>query len=304
LDTSISKEVRALWINTQIKREPKSSIFYDQNMKIAIQGIQGCFHQIAANKFFNQTVDVLCCDSFPKLVREVEEAKNCDFGIMAIENSIAGSILQNYKLLQQSNLKIIGEISLSIVQNLIAFPGTQVHAIEEVHSHPMALYQCSDFLDTLENVKLIETDDTAASVKRIKENKWVNKAAISSDLSASIYEMEVVAASIESNKQNYTRFLILGKNEIEDVRNTNKASIYFSLSDTPGSLAKVLDIIAKNGINVTKLQSYPIVGSNWQYYFHSDLEYTAYSSFNTTILQLQNHTSELKILGNYKKGLQ
>lgn len=272
-------------------------------MKIAIQGIHGCFHQIAANKYFNKKVEVLCCDSFPLLVKEVELNRNCDLGIMAIENSIAGSILQNYKLLQQSDLKIVGEVYLPIIQNLIAFPGTKIQDIEEIHSHPMAIYQCYDYLNSLKNVKLIETDDTAASVKRIKENDWQNKAAISSDLSASIYGMEVIASSIETNKQNYTRFLILSKTGVENVKDTNKASVYFSLNNSVGGLAKVLDIIAKNNINLTKLQSFPIVGSSWQYYFHSDLEYDAYRNFNNAILQLSNHTSQVKILGNYKKGI-
>ncbi|MCB0410330.1 MAG: prephenate dehydratase [Flavobacteriales bacterium] len=272
-------------------------------MKIAIQGIKGCFHQIAANKHFNKEMDVLCCSSFPELVTEVAKGSNCDMGIMAIENSIAGSILQNYKLLQQSGLKVVGEVYLPITQNLIAFPGTSIDEIEEIHSHPMAIYQCGDFLSALKNIKVIETDDTAASVKRIKKNNWKTKAAISSDLSASIYGMEILAPSIETNKENYTRFLILSKNEVDKVKNSNKASVYFSVHNRKGSLAKVLELIAKNNINLTKLQSFPIVGKSWQYYFHSDLEYDAYSNFNNLMLQLSNHTTELKILGNYKKGI-
>lgn len=282
-----------------------SSFFYFKKfklMKIAIQGIAGCFHQIAANKYFNQEVNVLCCTDFQTLVTEVSSQKECDLGIMAIENSIAGSILQNYKLLQHSDLKIIGEVYLPIIQNLIVFPDTKIEDIEEVHSHPMAIYQCANFLSTLKNVKVIETDDTAASVKRIKDNNWKNKAAISSELSATIYNMEVLASSIETNKANYTRFLILSKNEVEDVKKSNKASLYFSVKNTKGSLAKVLELVAKNNINLTKLQSFPIVGSSWQYYFHSDLEYSAYSNFNNLILQLKNHTTTIKILGNYKKG--
>lgn len=272
-------------------------------MKVAIQGIQGCFHQIAANKYFKKDVDVLCCDSFPLLVKEVKQGENCDYGIMAIENSIAGSILQNYKLLQQSNLKIVGEVYLPIVQNLIAFPGTKIEDIEEVHSHPMAIYQCYDYLNTLKDVKLIETDDTAASVKRVKENNWRNKAAISSELSSIIYGMEILEASIETNKQNYTRFLILSKTEVAKTKDTDKASIYFSLDNIKGSLAKVLELIAKNDINLTKLQSFPIVGASWQYYFHADLEYSAHNNFNNAILHIKNNTSELKILGNYKKAI-
>ena len=285
---------------------PKAPFFLKKNlklMKIAIQGIEGCFHQIAANKFFNREVEVLCCVNFHELVNKVTNQQECDLGIMAIENSIAGSILQNYRLLQQSDLKIIGEVYLPIVQNLIVMPGTKIEDIEEIHSHPMAIYQCSEFLSKLKNVKVIETDDTAASVKRIKENNWGKKAAISSELSASIYGMEILTSSIETNKANYTRFLILSKNEIEKMKGTNKASLYFSVENTKGSLAKVLELITKNDINPTKLQSFPIVGSSWQYYFHSDLEYSAYSNFNNLILQLNNHTTKVKILGNYKKGI-
>lgn len=272
-------------------------------MKIAIQGIEGCFHQIAANKYFQKEVGLLCCSSFSELVHEVSNGTKCDLGIMAIENSIAGSILQNYRLLQQSNLKIVGEVYLPIVQNLIAFPGVDLRDIEEIHSHSMAIYQCSDFLSTLNKVKVIETEDTAASVKRIKENNWKTKAAISSDLSASIYGMEVMIPSIETNKENYTRFLMLSKHGVEKIKNTNKASVYFSVNHVKGSLAKVLELIANNDINLTKLQSFPIVGSSWQYYFHSDLEYDAYSNFNNLMLQLSHHTTKIKILGNYKKGI-
>ena len=178
-------------------------------MKVAIQGVEGCFHQIAANNYFNKTVDVLCCESFPKLVTEVQANTNCTVGIMAIENSIAGSIMQNYNLLQQAGLYITGETYSPIVQNLIALTGTKLQDITEVYSHPMAIYQCYDFLNSLPNVKLVEKDDTAGSVKEIKEKNLQGKAAIASSLAAEIYGMEILAPSIETNKKNYTRFLII-----------------------------------------------------------------------------------------------
>lgn len=272
-------------------------------MKIAIQGIEGCFHQIAANKYFDSNVEVLCCDNFPRLINEVVSGENCDLGIMAIENSIAGSILQNYKLLQQSGLKIIGEAYLPIVQNLIAFPGTKIEEILEIFSHPMAIYQCGDYLDTLSNIKVIEKEDTAGSVKEIKSNNWVNKAAIASGLSANLYGMEVITPSIETNKKNYTRFLIIGKNESKELAKTNKATLYFSAAHSKGSLAEILTDIANHDINLSKLQSYPILGKTWQYYFYVDLEYDSYKSYQKMIKSITEKTTELKVLGNYNKGI-
>ncbi len=272
-------------------------------MKIAIQGIEGCFHQIAANNYFNDNVDVLPCLSFEEVVDNVENEDSCDLGIMAIENSIAGSLLQNYKLLQKNGLKIIGETYLRIEQNLIVPEGLALNEIEEVHSHPMAIYQCEDFLSQLPKAKLIEMEDTALSVKNLQTKSNLKKAAIGSSLSAEIYGMEIAKKSIETNKKNYTRFLIISKEEVQDLNKTNKASIYLELDHQKGSLAKVLEVISKNDINLSKVQSYPIVGSNWQYYFHLDLEYDVYRDFKTMLLQIEHHTTNIKVLGNYKKGI-
>jgi prephenate dehydratase len=272
-------------------------------MKIAIQGIEGCFHQIAANNYFDHKIDVLPCLSFDELVENVRNENSCDLGIMAIENSIAGSLLQNYKLLQKNGLKIIGETYLRIEQNLIVPEGLALDEIEEVHSHPMAIYQCEDFLISLPNAKLIEMEDTALSVKNLETKSTLKKAAIGSSLSAEMYGMDIAKKSIETNKKNYTRFLIISKKEPENLNETNKASIYLEIADQQGSLAKVLGIIAKNKINLSKVQSYPIVGSDWKYYFHLDLEYDVYRDFKTMLLQIEHHTTSIRILGNYKKGI-
>lgn len=272
-------------------------------MIVAIQGVEGCFHQIAANEYFKKPVDVLCCESFPKLVTEVQANKNCKLGIMAIENSTVGSLLQNYNLLQQAGLKIIGETYAPIVQNLIALPGTKISEITEVYSHPMAIYQCYDFLNSLSNVKLVEKDDTAGSVKEIKENNLQGKAAIASSLSADIYGMEILVPSIETNKKNYTRFLIISPEANSDLINTNKASLYFSVPHTTGSLSRVLAVIAYNNINLVKIQSYPIVGEDWQYYFYVDLEYDNIAVYEKMMKEISILTCELKVLGNYKKGI-
>ena len=269
-------------------------------MKIAIQGIEGCFHQIAANKYFGHQVDVLPCLSFDDLIKTIKQDSSCDLGIMAIENTIAGSLLQNYKLLQENQLKIVGETYLRIEQNLIAPKGSKKEDIKEVHSHPMAIYQCKLFLDDMTDVKLMEMEDTALSVKNLNGNK--NVAAIGSSLSATIYDKEIIVPSIETNKDNYTRFLIIGNDEVEDVEATNKASIYLVADHEKGTLAKVLEVIARCNINLSKIQSYPIVGAVWQYYFHLDLEYESYRDFKNMLLKITHHTSAIKILGNYKKG--
>jgi len=271
-------------------------------MKVAIQGIPGCFHQIAAINYFGKDVDVLPCLTFDELVNQVNNEATCDYGIMAIENSIAGSLLQNYKLLQKNKLKIIGETYLRIEQNLILPKGIELSEIKEIHSHPMAIYQCDSFLKTLPDVKLIEMEDTALAVKNLMTKSAVAKAAIGSLLAAELYNANVIENSIETNKNNYTRFLVISKKDTDSLKETNKSSVYLVLDHHKGSLAKVLDVIAKNSINLSKIQSFPIENSNWQYYFHLDVEYDAYRDFENMVLQLKHHTQDIKVLGNYKNG--
>ncbi len=271
-------------------------------MKIAIQGVEGCFHQIAANNYFNDNIEVQPCLTFEELIDSVKTNDGSDLGIMAIENTIAGSILQNYRLLQKNNLKIIGEYYLKIEQNLIVPKGLKLNEIEEIHSHPMAIYQCDDFLNSLTTTKIIEMEDTALSVKNLNNDPNVKKAAIGSSLSAEIYGMEILEKSIQTNKKNYTRFLVIANEYVTDLKKTDKASIYIELHHEKGSLSKVLQTISHNNINLTKIQSYPIIGSDWMYYFHIDLEYDTYRDFDNMILQIEHHTTSVKILGNYKKG--
>jgi len=273
------------------------------SMRIAIQGIKGCFHQIAANNYFGSSVDVKECLTFHDLVSSVKNKDSCNLGIMAIENSIAGSLLQNYRLLQKNNLNIIGETYLRIQQNLIAPKGIKLAEIKEIHSHPMAIYQCETYLNSISNVKVVETEDTALSVKNLQNISNLKRAAIGSSLSAEIYKMNILEKSIETNKKNYTRFLIISNDASSNLEESNKASIYLELDNKKGSLANVLQIISANNINLSKLQSYPIIGSNWQYYFHLDLEYEEFSDFNNSIKQINPYISGIKILGNYIKGI-
>jgi len=269
--------------------------------KIAIQGFEGSFHQVAAQQFFKD-VEVICCATFREVVKVAVDKKQSDGGIMAIENSIAGSILPNYNLLQKTNLKIIGEIYLQIKQNLLVNPGIKLEDIREVHSHPMALLQCIDFLEKY-NWKLIETDDTALSAKHIHQHRSKHIAAIASRLAADLYELDVLAPNIHTLKNNYTRFLVLQHaDKAKEVDDANKASLIFNTDHSKGSLAKVLTKIAEGDINLSKLQSMPIPGSDWKYSFHADLEFDTIDQFNKVIKSITSLTNDLKIYGIYRNG--
>lgn len=273
------------------------------NQMIAIQGFEGSFHQAAARYFFGKDIETVCCGSFRELVKKAADRKQTDAAVMAIENSIAGSILPNYSLLQNSNLRITGEIYLQIRQQLLVNPGIGLEDIREVHSHPMAIQQCLDFLDKY-NWKLVETEDTGLSAKLIHQRKSKHIAAIASKLAAELFQLDVLAPNIHTQKNNYTRFLILEREaEASEVENANKASVYFSTDHSKGSLARVLTKIADAGINLSKLQSFPIPGSNWLYSFHADMEFDTAQQFHQVVKAMVPHTNHFKVYGVYKKGL-
>jgi prephenate dehydratase len=270
---------------------------------VAIQGYEGSFHQVAAQLFFGKNVEVVPCDTFRDVVKIAENKKESDGGVMAIENSIAGSILANYNLLQKSNLKIIGEIYLQIRQNLLVNPGVKLEDIREVHSHTMALQQCYDFLDK-HKWKLVETDDTALSAKLIHQHKSKHVAAIASKLAAELYDLDMIAPNIHTLKNNYTRFLILKPSvAVMNIENANKASINFHTDHSRGSLARVLTTIADGGINLSKLQSFPIPGSDFKYSFHADMEFDSKAQFEKVVEEIKPLTASLDIFGVYKKGV-
>lgn len=269
----------------------------------AIQGYEGSFHQEATRQFFGKDAIVIPCASFRDVVKIASNKKESEGGVMAIENSIAGSILPNYNLLQQSNLRIIGEVYLHIRQNLIVNPGVKLEDIREVHSHTMALQQCHDFLDK-HKWKVVETEDTALSAKHIHQHKSKHIAAIASRLAAELFDLEIVAPNIHTLKNNYTRFLILDREEKETkVENADKASLNFHTDHSKGSLAKVLTRIAEGGINLSKLQSFPIPGSDFKYSFHADMEFDSADQFEEVIKSIRPLTAELKIYGVYKRGI-
>jgi prephenate dehydratase len=272
-------------------------------LRVSIQGYEGSFHQQAAQLFFGKDVHVIPCDTFREVIKIAANKKESDGGVMAIENSIAGSILANYNLLQKSNLKIVGEIYLQIRQNLLVNPGVALDDIREVQSHTMALQQCYEFLDKYK-WKLVETDDTALSAKHIHQHKSKHIAAIASKLAAELYDLDVIAPNIHTLKNNYTRFLVLQREEAGiAVENADKASLNFHTDHSRGSLAKVLTTIADGGINLSKLQSFPIPGSDFKYSFHADMEFDSAEQFNKVIEMIKPLTAALKIYGVYKRGL-
>jgi prephenate dehydratase len=269
----------------------------------AIQGYEGSFHQVAAQQFFGKNVQVLPCATFRDVIKVASNKKESDGGVMAIENSIAGSILANYNLLQKSSLKIIGEIYLQIKQNLLVNPGVKLEDIREVHSHTMALQQCYDFLDK-HKWKLVETEDTALSAKHVHQHKNKHIAAIASKLAAELFQLEVLAPGIQTMKNNYTRFLMLQRQDVaQPILDANKASVNFHTDHSRGSLAKVLTKIAEGGINLSKLQSFPIPGSDFKYSFHADMEFDSINQFENVIDQMRPLTEEVRIYGVYKRGL-
>ncbi len=268
----------------------------------AIQGYEGSFHQMAAQQFFGKDVQVIPCATFREVVKSAASKKESDGGVMAIENSIAGSILPNYNLLQRSNLIIVGEIYLQIRQNLLVNPGVELDDIREVHSHPMAIQQCFEFLDKY-NWKLVETEDTALSAKQIHQHKSKHIAAIAAKLAAELFNLDVIVPNIHTLKNNYTRFLMLKREDAaQKINGADKASVSFHTDHSRGSLAKVLTKIAEGGINLSKLQSFPIPDTDFKYSFHADMEFHSISQFEQVLEEIKPITEHLKIYGVYKRG--
>jgi prephenate dehydratase len=276
----------------------------ENNKKVAIQGFKASFHEIAAYKYFGADIEIIMCETFRGLFNEIEEMR-ANYGIVAIENTVAGTILPNYALLRNADVKVIGEVYLQIQQNLLTLPGQKIEDITEVHSHPMAIQQCQDFFEDYHHIKLIESADTALSAAEISEKKLKGVGAIASEAAAKAYGLEIMQAGIETSKKNFTRFLVLHAEYDDPVNPTSpdKASLCFHLAHRTGSLAEVLMSLSDNKINLTKIQSLPLVGREWEYFFHLDLEFDDYAAFINAIDDIKLDVHELKILGEYKKGL-
>lgn len=270
-------------------------------MKVAIQGETGCFHEVAARQYFSyDSIEIVPCSTFDLTLQTILTGE-ADYAVMAIENARSGSILQNYTLIRESGMKMLGEHNLRIVQNLMALPGQTISDIREVRSHPIALAQCMDFLKHYPSWMLIESDDTAGSAKQVSEKKLNGVAAIASSEAARIYSLNILAPGIETYKQNYTRFLVVGHEEMGNKKG-NKVSICFSTGHQPGSLAKVLVKLAEMEINLSKIQSVPRLNGDWQYMFYCDLELPRDTNSDVIQRVLRDHTSDLEILGVYYKG--
>ena len=269
--------------------------------RIAIQGIAGSFHEDAALNYFDEEVEVVECKSFTSVCQLVDSDK-VDYAVMAIENSIAGSLLKNYQLIRDYHLRIIGEIYIHIQMNLMVSPGVKRQDITDIYSHPVALQQCVEYIEKyFPEARLHEGMDTAASAKKVAEEKLKNGAAIANLRSADMYHLEVLESGIETNKKNYTRFVILSKHGNPTV-GTNKASICFEVGHYHGALAKVLNIFAENEINLNKIKSVPILGKPNEYTIHVDLEWEKPDNYDRAIHQVLKSASSLSILGEYIRG--
>lgn len=267
--------------------------------RVAIQGIATSFHEVAANTYFGDVEPVECL-SFYDLCETLKHGKS-DYAVMAIENSIAGSILPNYFLLQDYHFSIVGEVYLPIHMHLLALPGVTVKDIRSIESHPMAIRQCSEYLHRLNGIEIRESDDTALSAKRIVDNKLTNTAAIANEYAARKFGLQILEKGIETHKKNFTRFLILSKKATLAAEN-NKASLCFEVANEVGSLADALMTFKENGINLTKIQSIPIIGKPSEYSIHIDVEWKKRKQYDNAIHRVLRQVRNLNVLGEYRKA--
>ncbi len=271
--------------------------------RIAIQGIRGSFHDIAAHQYFEgEDIEIVCCNTFEAIFAAMKEDDTV-LGMMAIENTIAGSLLHNYELLRDSGMTIIGEHKLHISHSAMCLPEDNWDTITEINSHPVALMQCRKFLAQHNQLKVVEAEDTAGAAADIAEKKLRGHAAIAHEGAADIYGMKLLKTNIEDNKHNFTRFLALcdpwNADRYRDLHATNKSSIVFATSHDVGSLSQILSIFSFYKINLTKIQSLPIIGKDWQYLFYVDVTYDDFIRYRQSIDAVQPLTRELKVLGEY-----
>jgi prephenate dehydratase len=270
--------------------------------KIAIQGVKGCFHEQAARLFYQghgiMDPEVVECLTFDGLYKGLDEGR-ADAAIMAIENTVSGGLLPNFELLRKYDRKIKGEVFLRIQQNLMALPGQKIEDIKEVRTHYMAINQTREFFKDYPWIRLVESEDTAKSAADVAQNGLMGVGAVASTLAADLYGLEILAESIETYKQNFTRFLVFDDSLEVDLSKTNKASMCFTLPHAPGSLAHVLTIMSFYGMNLTRIQSLPIPGQEWQYFFYVDIKYDDRVRFEQAIAAVRPLMEDLNILGEY-----
>ena len=272
--------------------------------RVTIQGIHGCYHDAAARNFFkDEEIETIPCEPFPEMFNTLRNDASL-YGIVATDNTIAGSILPNHELLRQSNLQIIGEYKMHISHVLAALPGDTLESITEVNSHPMALMQCEQFLQRHPHIKMVEKFDTAGSARDISEKHLAHHAAICGKYAAELYGLNILAEDIQTIKRNFTRFLIVAdpataSDGASSRPQRNKASIVFTLPHTQGSLSKVLTIFTFYDINLSKIQSLPILGREWEYRFYINLTFSNYMRFKQSIDAVKPLINDFKILGEY-----
>lgn len=276
--------------------------------RVAIQGTLGSFHDVAAHQYFDgEELELVCCNTFEELFEAIRHDSQT-IGLCAIENTIAGSLLHNYELLKQHNVQIVGEHKLRISHSICCLPEEDWDDLKEVNSHPIALMQCREFLSRHPHIKVVETEDTALSAELIKQQNLKGHAAICAKAAAEMYGMKVLEEGIETNKHNFTRFLVIADpwqvDELNRYRKQepNKASIVFTLPHTEGSLSQVLSILSFYRINLSKIQSLPIIGREWEYQFYVDVVFDNLLRYKQSITAITPLTKELKILGEYEEG--
>ncbi|WP_406682744.1 prephenate dehydratase [Seonamhaeicola sp. MEBiC1930] len=269
---------------------------------VAIQGVKGSFHHIVSQQYFDKAVHNIECLTFDEVVDSLISEES-DAAIMALENSIAGSIIPNYALIDKYGLHIVGEHYVDVQHNLMVLPGQSIEDIKEVYSHPMALLQCKEFFKEFPHIKLVEDKDTAEVAQRIHENQLNGIGAIASVLAAEIFELEILGRSIQTIKHNETRFAIVKRTNSEVPQNEiNKASIKFEANHKRGSLATILNVMSDCKLNLTKIQSLPIIETPWKYAFFVDITFDDYSNFQKAKSIIEIMGEGFKVLGEYKNA--
>jgi prephenate dehydratase len=273
----------------------------NKTLRVAIQGIATSFHEVAAMTYFAAPLKTVECLTFHNLCESLKKG-DCDYAVMAIENSIAGSILPNYFLLQQYHFSIVGEIYLPIHMHLLALPGVKLSDITVIESHPMAIRQCAEYLQRFNGIDIRESNDTALSAKRVKTEKLRNTAAVANEQAARKFGLKILEKRIETHKKNFTRFLILSRKQSAHAQ-TNKASLCFEVANEVGSLADVLLVWKEHDINLSKIQSIPVVGRPQEYSIHIDVEWKSKAKYEAALKRVLRQTRNLNVLGEYKKAV-
>ena len=274
--------------------------------KVAIQGYSGCFHEEAARRFYagigEDALQIVECDTFDGLYSAMDSHK-ADSAVMAIENTVSGGLIPNFDLLRKNPQRIKGEVFLRIEQNLMALPGQKLEDIKEVRTHYMAINQTREFFKQWPRIRLVESEDTAKSAAQVAEEGLMGVGAVASELAAKLYGLEILAPGIETYKQNFTRFLIMDPELEVREGDIDKASLCFTLPHTPGSLAHILTILSFYEMNLTRIQSLPIPGKEWQYFFYADIKFSTYERYQQALAAVRPLIDEFQILGEYKSAL-